>query len=116
MPIWCEDIELSKYSKYKAKNGLSENGTSSERAHVACSLAGVLLGGLHLLTSARVCLYWLCMRFRMAQVVSCHGRDTSAQVDVGQKRTQRVWDQERTEEGQRTEIGEVPYLIIRLRN
>ena len=35
MPIWREDIELSKYSKYKAKNGLSENGTSSECAHVA---------------------------------------------------------------------------------
>ena len=76
MLMWCKDKELSKYNKYKVKNGLSENGTSSERARIACSLAGVLLGGLHLLVSARVCLYWLCMRFRMAQVASCHSRDS----------------------------------------
>ena len=76
MLIWHKDIELSKYSKYKAKNGLSENGTSSECAHVACSLTGVLLGGLHLLASTCMCLYWLCVHFRTAQVVSCHGRDT----------------------------------------
>ena len=42
--MWCEDKELSKYNKYKAKNGLSENGASSEHARVARSLAGVLLG------------------------------------------------------------------------
>ena len=41
MPMWCEDKELSKYNKYKAKNGLSENGTSSERARVArCGSVG----------------------------------------------------------------------------
>ena len=66
MPMWREDKELSKYNKYKVKNGLSENGTSSEHARVARLLAGVLLGELHLLVSARVCLYWLCVRFRTA--------------------------------------------------
>ena len=29
----------------QGENGLNENRTSSERAHVACSLTGVLLGG-----------------------------------------------------------------------
>ena len=76
MPMWREDKELSKYNKYKAKSKLSENGTSSEHARVARSLAGVLLGGLHLLTSTRVWLYWLCMHFRMARVTSCHGHDS----------------------------------------
>ena len=38
MPIWRKDIELSKYSKYKAKNGLSKNGTSGKHACVAHSL------------------------------------------------------------------------------
>ena len=52
MLMWCKDKELSKYNKYKVKNGLSENGTSSECARVAHSLTGVLLGGLHLLASA----------------------------------------------------------------
>ena len=65
MPMWHKDKELSKYNKYKVKSGLSENGTSSEHAHIARSLAGVLLGGLYLLMSACVCLYWLCVRFRM---------------------------------------------------
>ena len=74
--MWRENKELSKYNKYKAKSELSENGTSSERAHIACSLAGILLGGLHFLTSTRVCLYWLCVHFRTARVVSCHGRDS----------------------------------------
>ena len=82
MPMWREDKELSKYNKYKVKNVLSENGTSSERACIACLLAGVLLGGLHLLMSARVCLYWPCMHFRTARVVSCHGRD----MDVAGRR------------------------------
>ena len=36
---------------------------------------GFCWGGLHLLMSARVCLYWLCVHFRMARVASCHGRD-----------------------------------------
>ena len=45
MPIWREDKELSKYSRYKAKMDLTKIGTSSERAHVACLLAGVLLRG-----------------------------------------------------------------------
>ena len=45
MPMWHEDKELSKYNKYKAKNRLSENGTSSKCAHIAHSLTGVLLGG-----------------------------------------------------------------------
>ena len=58
MPIWHKDIELSKYSKYKAKNGLSKNGTSSKHARVACLLAGVLLGGLHLLACA--CIGFAC--------------------------------------------------------
>ena len=74
MPIWREDKELSKYSKYKAKMDLTKIGTSSERARVACLLAGVLLRGAAL---ARVCLCWLCVRFRTAQVASCHSRDRS---------------------------------------
>ena len=45
MLIWREDKELSKYSKCKAKMDLMKIGTSSERARVACSLAGVLLRG-----------------------------------------------------------------------
>ena len=45
MPIWREDKELSKYSRYKAKVDLMKIGTSSERARVARSLAGVLLRG-----------------------------------------------------------------------
>ena len=53
---------------------LTKIGTSSERAHVARLLAGVLLRGVAL---ARVCLCWLCMRFQMARVVSYHGRDTN---------------------------------------
>ena len=32
MLIWCEDKELSKYSRYKAKVDLTKIGTSSERA------------------------------------------------------------------------------------
>ena len=67
MPIWCEDKELSKYSKYKAKVDLTKIG------QVASVLAGVLLGGTAL---ARVCLCWLCMRFQTARVESCHGRDS----------------------------------------
>ena len=51
--------------KYKAKTDLVKMG---QVASVLALLAGVL-GGLHLLMSARVCLYWLCMRFGMAQVV-----------------------------------------------
>ena len=51
MPIWREDKELSKYSN-KAKVDLTKIETSSERARVACSLAGVLLRGAVL---ARVC-------------------------------------------------------------
>ena len=42
MPIWREDKELSKYSRYKAKMDLMKIGTSSEHAR---SLAGVLLRG-----------------------------------------------------------------------
>ena len=53
MPIWREDKELSKYSRYKAKVDLTKIGTSSKRARVARSLAGVLLRGAAL---ARVCL------------------------------------------------------------
>ena len=45
MPIWHEDKELSKYSRYKVKMDLTKIGTSSECARVACSLAGVLLRG-----------------------------------------------------------------------
>ena len=45
MLIWCEDKELSKYSRYKAKMDLTKIGTSSERARVARSLAEVLLRG-----------------------------------------------------------------------
>ena len=52
MPIWREDKELSKYSRYKAKVDLTKIGTSSKRAHVARSLAGILLRGAAL---ARVC-------------------------------------------------------------
>ena len=44
MPIWREDKELSKYSN-KAKVDLTKIETSSERARVARSLAGVLLRG-----------------------------------------------------------------------
>ena len=45
MPIWREDKELSKYSRYKVKMDLTKIGTSSERACIARSLAGVLLRG-----------------------------------------------------------------------
>ena len=45
MPMRREDKELSKYSKYKARVDFNKNRTSSERARVAHSLAGVLLGG-----------------------------------------------------------------------
>ena len=45
MPKRREDKELSKYSKYKARVDLTKNRTSSEHARVACSLAGVPLGG-----------------------------------------------------------------------
>ena len=45
MPIWHEDKELSKYSRYKVKMDLTKIGTSSERARIARSLAGVLLRG-----------------------------------------------------------------------
>ena len=45
MPMRREDKELSKYSKYKARVDFNENKTSSERARVAHSLAGALLGG-----------------------------------------------------------------------
>ena len=45
MPMRREDKELPKYSKYKARVDFNENGTSSERARVARSLAGALLGG-----------------------------------------------------------------------
>ena len=45
MPIWHEDKELSKYSRYKVKMDLTKIGTSSERARVARLLAGVLLRG-----------------------------------------------------------------------
>ena len=45
MPIWRKDKELSKYSKCKAKMDLTKIGTSSERARIARSLAGVLLRG-----------------------------------------------------------------------
>ena len=44
MPIWREDKELSKYSN-KVKVDLTKIGTSSERARIARSLAGVLLRG-----------------------------------------------------------------------
>ena len=44
------------------------------------TLTGVLLGGLHLLVFAHMCLYWLCMCFRTAQVASCHGRDSVLEV------------------------------------
>ena len=70
MPMWHEDTELSKYNKYKAKMDLTKKG------QVASVLAGVLLRGLHLLASAHVCLYWLCVRFRTARVAGCHGRDS----------------------------------------
>ena len=72
MPMWREDKELSKYNKYKAKTDLAKMG---QVVSVLALLAGVLLGGLHLLVSARVCLYWLCVHFRMARVASCHGHD-----------------------------------------
>ena len=45
MPMRREDKERSKYSKYKARVDLTKNRTSSERARVARSLAGVPLGG-----------------------------------------------------------------------
>ena len=50
---------------------------------VASMLAGVLLGGLHSLVSARVSLCWLCMRFRTVRVASCHGRDTLTFNQIG---------------------------------
>ena len=43
MPMRRKDKELSKYSK--ARMDFNKNKTSSERARVARSLAGVLLGG-----------------------------------------------------------------------
>ena len=70
MPMRHEDKELSKYSKYKARVDLTKIG------QVVSVLAGVLLGRLHSLASARVYLCWLCVRFRMARVTSCHGRDS----------------------------------------
>ena len=48
----------------------------TKKGQVASVLTGVLLRGLHLLVSTHVCLYWLCMCFRTARVVSCHGRDS----------------------------------------
>ena len=45
MPMRREDKERSKYSKYKARVDLTKNRTSSERARIARSLAGVPLGG-----------------------------------------------------------------------
>ena len=58
---------------------LTKIGTSSERARVARSLAGVLLRGAAL---ARVCLCWLCVRFRTARVASCHGRDRNMPIKI----------------------------------
>ena len=60
----------------QGKSGLNKNRTSSERAHVARSLAGVLLGGLHSLASACMYLCWLCVHFQTARVASWHGRDS----------------------------------------
>ena len=74
MPMWREDKELSKYNKYKAKTYLAKMGrVASVLALLAC-----LLGGLHLLVSTRVCLYWFCVHFRVARVASCHGHDKVA--------------------------------------
>ena len=58
MPMWHEDKELSKYSSTRQKTDLAKMG------QVASVLTGVLLRGLHLLASAHVCLYWLCVHFR----------------------------------------------------
>ena len=58
MLMRCEDKELSKYSK--ARMDFNKNKTSSERARVARSLAGVLLGGgLHSL--ACTCVGFACV-------------------------------------------------------
>ena len=76
MPMRREDKELSKYSKYKARVDLPKIGqVASELVLLARSL-GFCWGGLHSLTSARVYLCWLCVRFRTARVASCHGRDS----------------------------------------
>ena len=72
-----EDKELSKYSKYKARVDLTKiRQVASVLALLARSL-GLCWGGLYLLASARVCLCWLCVRFRTAQVASCHGHDSA---------------------------------------
>ena len=77
MPMRREDKELSKYSKYKARVDLTKIGqVASVLALLACSL-GLCWGGLYSLASARVCLCWLCVRFRTARVASCHDRDTT---------------------------------------
>ena len=55
MPIWCEDKEPSKYSKYKVKVDLTKIG------QVASVLAGVLLGGTALArVRSRVSVLALC--------------------------------------------------------
>ena len=75
MPMRREDKELSKYSEYKARVDLTKiRQVASVLALLARSL-GLCWGGLYLLASARVCLCWLCVRFRTARVASCHGRD-----------------------------------------
>ena len=53
MLMWHEDKELSKYNKYKAKMYLAKMGKVAS----VLALLARLLGGLHLLASARVCLY-----------------------------------------------------------
>ena len=63
MPMRREDKELSKYGKYKARVDLTKIGQVTS---VLALLAGVLLGGLHSLMSARVYLCWLCVHFRTA--------------------------------------------------
>ena len=70
MPIWREDKELSKYSRYKAKMDLMKIG------QVVSMLAGVLLRGAALARiRLRVCVGF-CMHFQTARVVSCHGHDS----------------------------------------
>ena len=54
MPIWCEDKELSKYSRCKAKMDLTKIGqVASMLASLACSL-GFCWGELHSLACACV--------------------------------------------------------------
>ena len=76
MLIWREDKELSKYSKYKAKVDLIKIGqVASVLVLLTCSL-GFCWGTALARVCSRVSVVGFCVRFRTAQVTSCHSRDS----------------------------------------